>query len=205
MALSLDEALELISVVPLEVRRHQELLHTLDVRWIGHMTDLRKAHETYIKGVRARAEKLPKDGSVDVRRQAGDEKDLAAVMALSADCRQVSEEKVSVAQQSQETVTSVMAKLEVYLRDFEEELRQSGELNDEVRMGRWRRGGAGQESRQSTINAWTETRALLQREERRGRRGGGALVQFNKFLTVERIDPWRAQRSEAIALALALA
>lgn len=135
MSLSVEEALESISVLPLEVRRHQELLHTLDVRWIGHMTDLRKAHENYIKGVRARAEKLPKDGSVNVRKEAADEKDLAAVMALSAECRQVSEEKVSVARQSQETVTAAITKLEAYLRDFEEELRQSGELNDEVRGG----------------------------------------------------------------------
>jgi hypothetical protein len=139
MSLSVEEALESISVLPLEVRRHQELLHTLDVRWIGHMTDLRKAHENYIKGVRARAEKLPKDGSVNVRKEAADEKDLAAVMALSAECRQVSEEKVSVARQSQETVMAAITKLEAYLRDFEEELRQSGELNDEVRVASRRR------------------------------------------------------------------
>lgn len=127
-----------MSGLPLEIRRDLNLLHTLDTRWVMAMTELRRAQDAYVRGLRSRAEKLPKDGSVDVRRATEDADALARIAALSAECQQMSDEKSSTARQAYDSLSTSLNRLDTYLHSFEEELRASGELNDDVRFVRYR-------------------------------------------------------------------
>ena len=135
MSLSVEDAIESMSGLPLEIRRELNLLHTLDTRWVAAMTELRRAQDSYVRGLRSRAEKLPKDGSVDVRKVTEDADALARIAALSTECQQMSDEKSSTARQAYDSLSTSLSRLDTYLHSFEEELRASGELNDDVR--RW--------------------------------------------------------------------
>jgi len=108
-----------------------ELLHTLDTRWMTRMTELRRAHDAYIKGVRVRVEKAAHP-SPDLRKATEDPEALLKISGLHKECLQVSEEKVSVARQAYDTVATALEKLTADLKRFEAELRQSGELAEEV-------------------------------------------------------------------------
>ena len=130
--ISVEEMLDKISALPLETRRNMELLHTMDTRWMQRMTELRRAHDAYIKGVKSRVEKAPWP-MADLRKGTEDPEALARISVLHKECLQVSEEKISVAKQAYDTVATAMDKLGADLRRFEAELRQNGDLVDEVR------------------------------------------------------------------------
>lgn len=137
VSLTVEDVLDRCSALPLETRRSMELLHSLDLRWSKSLTELRKLHEAYLKQVRTRIEKLPRDGSVDLRKATAAPEALARIEALRAEVQQVGELKFTVAQQAHDTIKAASEKLALDLRRFEAELRSSGDLVDEREVRAW--------------------------------------------------------------------
>ena len=130
---SADDMVALVSNLPLEVRRSTDLLRVLDGMWVKRKARLVKAQDGYVKELHARLAKLPRDGTVDLRKASEDPEAYAQIMAQREDLLQLSEEKCSVAQQARDSVATALDKLSLDLRRFEQELRVNGDWKEEVR------------------------------------------------------------------------
>ena len=141
-SVSAESMIEKIMHLPIDVRRNMEAILILDQHWAENFSKLSKEQQTYVAGVKARAEKLPRDAGL--RAASADPVALAAVTELRDRCLQYAEEKVSVAQQAHDLVSVALERLSADLRRFEAELKANGEITEDVRVwGRRRGGGVG--------------------------------------------------------------
>ena len=130
---SADEMIDTVKDLPLEIRRSNDLLRVLDASWVRRRSRLVKAQDAYLKDLHARLAKLPRDGTLDLRKASEDAEAYAQIMTMREGLLQLSEEKCSVAQQAHDSVATALDKLSTDLRRFEQELRVNGDWKEEVR------------------------------------------------------------------------
>jgi hypothetical protein len=130
-SVSAESMIDKILHLPTDVRRNMDLLLILDQNWMATFSKLGTAREDYVAAVRARVEKLPRDGNL--RAASADPAALKVVTDMQDKCLQFAEEKVAVAQQAYDLVAVALEKLTVDLRRFEAELKANGEITEDVR------------------------------------------------------------------------
>ena len=127
-----DDMIDIVKHLPLEIRRTNDLLRVLDSAWVRQRSQLQRAQESYLKDLHVRVSRLPRDGSIDLRKATEDPAAYAQIQAMKDSLLQYSEEKCSTAQQAYDSVATALEKLSVDLRRFEAELKTNGDWKEEV-------------------------------------------------------------------------
>mmetsp|Transcript_3840 Transcript_3840/g.5629 ORF Transcript_3840/g.5629 Transcript_3840/m.5629 type:complete len:253 (-) Transcript_3840:92-850(-) len=152
MANYLNEFIETIQAVPDEVQRNFCLIRELDKTFSTQQSDLLKLHKDYLEDLRKRTE--DKDGlGKDPKHLLNQDVKLKRIRLLYNDTLQQADEKIAIAKQSYDLVDEHIKRLDLKLRQFEEELTHSGHFNRAYATG----GVAGGELAQgSSSSAGTE-------------------------------------------------